>query len=118
MELFQTKQSSFTHRYVVKLFTVFELETWSRDLSTKFALVNCLFGAVKSTKNADPDKQGYSGCGIGFDPQTNLSVNGEWGKNVIIFGVDNNFSVHIGNRKKDIPILGERPTDELDDTIT
>ena len=30
-------------------------------------LENCLFGAVKLTKNADIDKYGYSGYGIGFD---------------------------------------------------
>ena len=28
---------------------------------------NCLFGAVKLTKNADIDKYKYSGYGIGFD---------------------------------------------------
>ena len=30
-------------------------------------LKNCLFGAVTLTKNADIDKYGYSGYGIGFD---------------------------------------------------
>ena len=30
-------------------------------------LVNCLFGAVSLTKNADIDKYKYSGYGIGFD---------------------------------------------------
>ena len=32
-----------------------------------FTLVNCLFGAVSLTKNADIDKCKYSGYGIGFD---------------------------------------------------
>ena len=43
-------------------------------------------------------------------------MNEEWGKNVIIFGVDNSLSVHTDNRKKDILVLGKRPTDGLDDT--
>ena len=30
-------------------------------------LENSLFGAVKLTKNADPDKYKYPDCSIGFD---------------------------------------------------
>ena len=32
-----------------------------RNLNTAFIIDDCLFGAVKLTKNADPDKQAYSG---------------------------------------------------------
>ena len=32
-----------------------------------YTLKDCFFGAVKLTKNADPDKYSYSGYGIGFD---------------------------------------------------
>ena len=49
-----------------------------------------------------------------------LSSGGGFGKNVI-FEVNNSNSswVHVDNRKKDIFILGEGPTDVLDDlTIT
>ena len=38
------------------------------------------------------------------------------GKNVIIFGADMSSSVHIDNKGKVILILGERPTQGLDDT--
>ena len=38
------------------------------------------------------------------------------GKNVIIFGVDMSTFVHVGNKGKDILILGEGPTQGLDDT--
>ena len=51
----------------------------------------CLFGSVKLTKNADLDKHKYSGYSIGS-------------------------SVHIDNENKDILILGEGPTQGLDDT--
>ena len=37
------------------------------------------------------------------------------GKNVIIFGADMSSSVHIDNKNKDILILGEEPTQGLDD---
>ena len=39
-----------------------------------------------------------------------------YGRNAIIFGADLNSSVHIDNKGKDIFILGEGPTQGLDDT--
>ena len=38
------------------------------------------------------------------------------GTNVIIFGVDMNTYLHIDNKGKDVLILGEAPTQVLDDT--
>ena len=38
------------------------------------------------------------------------------GKNVSIFGADMSSSVHIGNKNKDILVLGEETTQGLDDT--
>ena len=35
------------------------------NLNTYFRLNNCLFGSVKLTKNADPDKYKYSGYDMG-----------------------------------------------------
>ena len=40
------------------------------------ALKNCLFGAVTLTKNADIEKHGYSGFGIGFDRRSSFSFPG------------------------------------------
>ena len=37
-------------------FFVYEFDTWSRDLNSNLTLKDCLFGGVKSSKNADPDK--------------------------------------------------------------
>ena len=71
------------------------------------------------TKNVDSDKYSYSGYHIGFDTcrTFSLSDGSGFGTNVIIFGVDNYFSVHTDNIKKDILILGKGPTDGLGDTI-
>ena len=41
---------------MVNLFNIYELDTWSKDLSTKFSLGDYLLGAVKLNKNANPDK--------------------------------------------------------------
>ena len=94
----------------------YELDTSPRDLSTNFTLGDCLFGVFKLTKNADPDKYRYNGYGIGFDARSQfLLSNSEWGKNDVIFGVDNSSSVHGDNRKKDILVFCEGPTDWFDD---
>ena len=42
--------------------------------------------------------------------------NDKFGKSVVVFGVDNGLSVNADNWKKDILVLGEGPTDGLDDT--
>ena len=47
---------SFIRRNVVNLCISYELDTWSVDLNIDFTLGNCLLGAVKLNKNADPDK--------------------------------------------------------------
>ena len=69
-----------------------------------------MFGGVKLVKNADIDKYKYSGYGSGFDRCGTFSVVNEFGKNVIIFGVDMSSSVHVDDKKKYILILGEGPT--------
>ena len=82
-------------------------------------LKNCLFGAVTVTKNADIDKYGYSGYGIGFDRKSSFSFRGSgFGQNVITFGVDLSSSTHIDDKKKDILILGKGPTKGLEHTLT
>ena len=76
-----------------------------------------MFGAVKLTKNADPDKHKYSGYGIGFDLRSEfLLSDGSMGKNVVIFGDDMISSVNFDNKGKDVLILGKRPTQGSDET--
>ena len=71
------------------------------------------------TKNADIDKYKYSGYGIGFNRKGSFSFqSGEYGQNVIIFGVDMSFSTRIDNKKKDILVLGMGPTQGLEHTLT
>ena len=52
---------------VINLYISYVLSPWLRDLNTDFTLNNWLFGSVKLTKNAAPDKYKYSDYGIGFD---------------------------------------------------
>ena len=64
-------------------------------------LENCLFGAVKLTKNSNISKYKYSRYGTGFNRKGKFSVGDELGWNCIIFGVDMSFSVHVDNKEKD-----------------
>ena len=52
------KQKSlfFLHKIVVNLYISYTLDKWPKHIDADFTLSNCLFGAVKVTKNADPDK--------------------------------------------------------------
>ena len=81
-------------------------------------LKNGLFGAVTLTKNADIDKYGYSGYGIGFDRRPSFTFpDGGFGQNVLFFGVDMSSSTHIDNPKKDKLVLGKGPTQGLENTL-
>ena len=78
-----------------------------------------MFGTVTSTKNADIEKYGYSGFGIGFDRRSSFSFpGGGFGQKVLIFGVDTNSSPHIDNKKKDKLVLGKGPTQGLEIILT
>ena len=71
------------------------------------------------TKNADIDKYGYSGYGIGFDRKSSFSFpGGGFGQNVLIFREDMSSSAHIDNKKKDTLIVGKGPTQGLEHTLT
>ena len=114
----QSNKLTYTHGKVVNIYIVYELGGSSSNVNDP-TLKNCLFGAVTLTKNADIDKYGYSGYGIGFDRRSSFSFpSGGFGQNVLIFGVDMSSSAHIDNKKKDILILGKGPTQGLEHTLT
>ena len=105
------------HGDIVNIYIVYETTSEYKDINYP-TLENCLFGSSKLTKNADINKYGYSGYGIGSDRETSFSFDNEVGKNVIIFGVDMSSSTKINNRKKDILILGKGPTQRLEHSLS
>ena len=109
--------STILHGNIVNIYIVYEITNDYKDVNYP-TLENCLFGSFKQTKNADIDKYGYSGYGIGFDRETSFSFDNDFGKNVIIFGVDMSSSKKIDNRKKDILILGRGSTQGLESTLS
>ena len=114
----QSNKLTYTHGKVVNIYIVYELGA-STSNDNDATLKNCLFGAVNLTKNADIDKYGYSDYGIRFDRRGNFSFpSGEFGQNILIFGVDMSSSAHIDNKKRDILVLGKGPTQGLEHTLT
>ena len=108
---------TFTSKNVVNLFILYESDRWPQDLKAKFSLKDCLFEAVKATKNDNPNKYFYSGYGFGFDSYSLISMPSfDWGKNSIIFGGDMSSSMHPNNKNKNILILGKRQTKGLNNT--
>ena len=98
---------TFNHGKIVNIYIVYELSMF--HVGRFFMLVNCLFGAVSLTENADIDKYG-----IGFDKGGSfLFPVGGFGSYVMIFGVDMSSSVHVDNDGKDLLILGKCPTQGL-----
>ena len=59
------------HRNVVNIYIVYEITSDYKDINYP-TLENCLFGSIKLTKNADIDKYGCFGYGIGFDRQSSF----------------------------------------------
>ena len=55
----------FNHGKIVNIYIVYDLKSNLNNCDP--TLANCLFGAVKLTKNKDIDKYKYSGYRIGFD---------------------------------------------------
>ena len=108
---------TYTYGKVVNVYIVYELSASSSHFDDPTPK-NCLFGTVTLTKNADIDKYGYSGYGIGFDRKSHFSfTGGGYGQNVLIFGVDMSFSAHTDNKKKDI-VLGKGSTQGLEHILT
>ena len=105
---------TFSHGKIINIYIVYELD--KTYVKTDHTVVNCLSEAVSITKNADIAKNKYSGYGIGFNRTgVYLLPDDSFGRNVVIFGVDMSFSVHIDNKGKDTLILGKGPTQGLDE---
>ena len=116
--MFKTTKILYTHGKIVNIYIVYEFGA-SNSHNNDPTLKDSPFGEVTLTKNADIDKYGYSGNGIGFDRRSSFSFSGGgFGQNVLIFGADMSSSALIDNKKKDIFVLGKGPTQGLDYTVT
>ena len=91
------KQDKISHHHgaAINIYIVYSLETISNTINTDFTAQNCLFGAIKLTKNRNTSRYKYSGYGICFDEGGNFTIgNITNGKYLIIFECDMSFSSH------------------------
>ena len=108
------KQDKITYNQgpIVNIYIVYRLST---SITSDITQENCLFGAVKLTKNLKINT--YSGYGIAFDSNGSFSnPSGGYGKNVIIFEADLSSSVHANNRANNILVLGKAFIQGINDT--
>ena len=114
----QPNNLTYDYGHKVNVYTAYELGA-SSSSSSDPTLKNCLFVVVTLTRNADIEKYGYSGFGIGLDRRSSFSFpGGGFGEDIFIFGVDMSSSVHIDNKGKDILVLRKGPTHGLENTLT
>ena len=103
----------------MNIYIVYSLDPISNTRNTDFTAQNCLFGAVKLTKNTDTSNYKYVGCGICFDEGSKFGIgNITNGKNIIILGCDASSSSHANNKKNNIIALGKNFIEGLTTTGT
>ena len=109
----------------INIYCVYKLDPIASSRDTSFTIQNALFGAMRITKNAtNNSKNNCKGYGICFDERSQFSntiTEGGFahttnGRNVLIFGVDMNFSAHATNRANHIYLMGEGLTQGINDT--
>ena len=102
----QTK-IAYSHGSVINVYITYRLR--KRTINNRdFTLGNCLFGAVKITKDVNTSHYKYSSYGIAYDHNGSYSFgNNNNSRNLIIFGCDISFSTHANNRANNIYKLGK-----------
>ena len=112
------------NKNIVNISIVYKLDPIASTRDTTFTIQNALFGAMQITKNADNSKNNYKGYGICFDEGSEfghtITEDGRAhttdARNVLIFGVDMGFSVHVTNRANNIYIMGTGLAQGIHDT--
>ena len=105
----QTKLVRPSNNNVINIYCVYSLERITNLRNTDYTVQNALFGGVEITKNSsDTSKHVYKGYGLCFDEGGTFSMgNITNGRNVIIFGVQENSVVHSNNKTNNIYIMGD-----------
>ena len=73
-------------------------------------------GTVKLVKNSIKSNFFYNGRGIGFDGEGSWSFGNDFARNDATFGTDNSSSSHSDNWINNFLVLGEDPTDAINDS--
>ena len=103
---------------IVNIYIVHLIDPISNSRNTDYTVQNALFGGVKINKNAtDTSKYRHEGYGICFDEGGTFSKEGiNNGRNVLIFGVHENYLVHTNNKANNIYVVGDFVVQGINDT--
>ena len=109
---------------IINIYIVYKLDPINSTRNTDYTIQNALFVAMKITKNTDFSKNNYTGYGLCFDEGGEFGHTVRQGnfnrttnaKNVIIFGVDMSFSIHMTNRANNIYVMGKDFIQGINDT--
>ena len=109
---------------VINIYCVYEIQPIASSRDTTFTIQNALFGASQITENADTSKYNYKGYGMCFDERSQFGHTITEGgfahtanaRNVLIFGADMSFSVHVTKRANNIYFMGDVLTQGNHDT--
>ena len=113
-DLLKLNKVTYNHGPIVNIYIVYRLIPTTKDSSV--SLKNCLFGAVKLTKNAYIDKYKYSGYSIGFNSRGSFThPSGGYGRNVI-FGADLSSSTHGNKKRRSILVFSKDFIQGIDNT--
>ena len=93
---------------VINIYCVYKIDPIASTRDDTFTVQKSLFGAMEITKNADTSKYNYKRYGICFDEGGTFSMrNINNGRNVIIFGVHENYVIHSNNKTNNIYIMDD-----------
>ena len=114
---FQQNKANIPNNTVINIYCGYQIEPISLARDTAFTVQNALFGAMQITKNADTTKHKYKGYDICFDEGGLFSIgNINDGRNIIIFGVDEDSVIHTNNKANNIFIMGDGFVQGINDT--
>ena len=103
---------------IVNIYLLYLIDPISSSRNIDYTVQNALFRGVKITKDVtDISKHKYEGQGICFDEGGTFNKgNISNGRNVLIFGIHENYLVHANNKANNIYIMGEFLVQGINDT--
>ena len=113
------------NKNVVNIYIVYKLDPIASSRDKSFTIQNALFGSMQITKYlTDNSKNNFKEYGICFDERIEFGhtitecgfTHTTDARNVLIFGVDMNFSVHTTNGVNNIYVMGTGLTEGINDT--
>ena len=103
-------KANFNPPNIINFSIVYEFDICLEDLNANSTLKDCLFGSIKLTKNADPDKYSHSGMVVDLSLVHFFQIHVFIGVRMLLFSEWTIVHQCDKIKKKDILVFGEGPT--------